>query len=879
MPGLAGEVANLIVALKLDDSGFSGKLNSIAGQLRGFDSGLSRMGRGVGQVGAGIARLGTVAGAAAAGGLAAVVTTSASFEQAFTGIEKTVDETATTTFPKLEEAIRSMARSIPISFEELAAIGETGGALGIAADDLEEFIDVVARLGVSTDLSTDQAATALGQLGNVLHLRGDDFRDLSDSLVALGNAGASTESQIVDMAARFAAAGNSAGLSKEDILALASAVASMGIEVEAGGSSLSRIFNNVATNIGTSSEKAVAFADTLGLSAAEFRKAWEKDALGTFQDFLKELNKLDQFAQARVLKDIGITNTRDISAVRLMAQNVGFVGEQLKISRDAQGELNEESQKFFDTAIGQWGTLKNIVRDAGATIGDEVLPVTKEMIDQFSNFLNTPEMRANLKRFGQDLANGIRGFIDELKGTDFSGLLGGLKIAADAAKIAFDAFRSLPAPLQGAIVGAIALNKVSGGGVGLLVKGLGNIALGGTQIGAKLLGMRGQSPVSPLFVKEVGLGGAGGGPGVFGAGGASKFGSILGRAFGIASAVFIGAEIGNVLGSALGLRKGVETAVEFETSEFEQFLAGENTKNTQVLVHNLEVLNGGIKAIEDRGLLATILFGDQLQELKNQRDTVEQLLDVAHEQANEAQTSRQTEEQILAEAKSSRLAAAHQSTDTNKALRDLTLEQRLLRDKGFKTKLDADEVLRVLRRTSEFGAKGVGTGIEVGPKTGRDPTGQAFVALVRRLTEKELKDIRVQTEIRNHIVAAKEVLARAQEQGDKSTVRKLEGTIAELRSILRGTDNVARKTDGVAREVQNAQRAIGASRQAVIDYGNRQVGYLNTIAAKDFSPQINFQSNTTVNVLTAAGQIIQQTRIENAIAGVGVGGAVAPGTM
>ena len=51
MPGLAGEVANLIVALKLDDSGFSGKLNRLSGTLKGMDAGLSQMGRGVGQLG------------------------------------------------------------------------------------------------------------------------------------------------------------------------------------------------------------------------------------------------------------------------------------------------------------------------------------------------------------------------------------------------------------------------------------------------------------------------------------------------------------------------------------------------------------------------------------------------------------------------------------------------------------------------------------------------------------------------------------------------------------------------------------------------------------------------------------------------------------
>jgi TP901 family phage tail tape measure protein len=477
MPGLAGEVANLIVALKLDDSGFSGRLNAASRQLRQMDAGLSQMGRGAGQVAGGLARVGTVAAAAAAGGLAAIVTTAASFEQAWTGVEKTVEGTDEQ-LAELEQTFRRMARTMPVSFEELAAIGEAGGALGIARADLDEFADVVARLAVSTDLTSDAAATSLGQLGNVLHLSGQDFEDFADSLVALGNAGASTESQIVEIAARFGAAGNSAGLTTEEILALSSAVASMGIEVEAGGSSLSRIFSNVATAIGTGSDDVEAFTTLLGISADEFQQRWGEDALGTFQDFLEELSKLDQFGQARVLEQAGITGVRDINAVRLMAQNFEFLNEQLNIAETATGALGTESDKFFRTTAAQWQTLKNNVRDAAAVLGTDLLPVVNEVMGDFVEFLAQPGTQAGLKDFATDLADGVRGLAAELKGTDFSGIIGGIRLTAEIAKGAFDAFRALPAPIQQLAIAALVANKVTGGAIGQIARGLGNLVLG-----------------------------------------------------------------------------------------------------------------------------------------------------------------------------------------------------------------------------------------------------------------------------------------------------------------------------------------------------------------------------------------------------------------
>lgn len=505
MPGLAGEVANLIVALKLDDSGFSGKLNAAARQLKSMDAGLSQVGRGVGQVGTGLGKLATTAGVVAVGGLTAALTTAASMEEAFTGVEKTVDATDQQ-LEELRQTLRSMSSETGTAFESLAAIGEAGGALGVPTEQLEEFIDVINRLGVSTDLSTDQAATAIGQLRTVLHLGDGEIRSLADTLVALGNAGASTEPQIVDLAARFAAAGNRAGLSADEILALSSAVTSMGVEVEAGGTALSQTFNEIAVAIGKGGEEVEGFTNVLGISAEDFERRWRTDALGTFQDFLRELNKLDPIAQAVALDMAGITGQRQLSAVGLMADNWEFVADQLEITRNKTGALNKESDKFFGTGAAGFRRLRENLRLTADTIGTELLPVTNELISDFIAELQKPETQAGIKDFAEGLADGIRDFADAVGDIDWDPIIGGLEFAGTVAKGVLDLFKSLPGPLQGLIVGGLALNKLSGGGIADILKGVGNITLGG----GKLLGGRGATPANPLFVKEVGIPGTGG---------------------------------------------------------------------------------------------------------------------------------------------------------------------------------------------------------------------------------------------------------------------------------------------------------------------------------------------------------------------------------
>src|SRR3990172_619793 len=193
----------------------SGPINKVSGSLRGLSGAAGQVGRGVGKVGAGLIRVGAIAGTVVAGGLIASAKAAIDFEDAFAGARKTVDEAdlakAGLTFDDLARSFRDMATEIPIAATEFARIGETAGALGIAAGDIDDFTRTVALMGVTTNLTTEAAAEGMGKLGTILGLTGNQFGQLADSIVALRNKSASTEVEIVEMSKRFAAAGRQAG--------------------------------------------------------------------------------------------------------------------------------------------------------------------------------------------------------------------------------------------------------------------------------------------------------------------------------------------------------------------------------------------------------------------------------------------------------------------------------------------------------------------------------------------------------------------------------------------------------------------------------------------------------------------------------------------
>lgn len=580
------DTAKLIVQMDLQGNAVRG-LQQFDKQLTSLNrGGLSQMSRGVGKVGSGLSTLGTRAAVAATAGLTAVVTTAASFEQAFAGVLKTTGATGKEA-ATLRQEFEELSRVTPVSFEDLSAIGEMGGALGIANEDLDEFTDLVARLGVSTDLSFEGAADAVGKLRNVLHLNNEEMFDLADAVVALGNAGASTESQIIGITQRFAAAAQSAGLTVDATVALASTVASLGIEEEAGGSALSRIFNSVATNIGTANDKATAFADGLGLSLAEFRAAWENDAEGVFQDLLEHLNELDQFEAAAFLKDIGITNTRDINALRLLAQGHEEYRRQLDVTARKQGAVRKESDAFFNTTSGKFKIFTNNVKLAADEIGAELLPVLNDAMEEFVGWLNKASTQKGIKNFAKDLAQGARDFIAAVKAGELDGVIDGLKGAAEVAKTAFEAFQALPGPVKALALAALVGNKVTGGAIGQIAGGLKDIFSGAI----KLAFERG-SPTNPMYVVPVG-GGLGGGPGGVGGRGGGLLGGL--KTLGALASIPLAVEAGRRTVEAIEGAKDLGQDIRDRLDKID-------TSTLKGATERLQTIDASVKDVEDNAI-------------------------------------------------------------------------------------------------------------------------------------------------------------------------------------------------------------------------------------------------------------------------------------
>src|SRR5690606_32494490 len=210
---------------------------------------------------------------------------------------------------------------LPASHEQIAAVAEAAGQLGIAREDVAEFTKTAIALGETTNLSAEEAATAIARLANVMGSAISDVDRYGSTIVDLGNKSATTESEIIEMAQRIAGAGNQIGMAESDVLGLSAALSSVGINAEAGGSSISTAMIKIATAVNDGGDALDGFAEVAGMSSAQFAKLFKEDAAEALTLFVEGLNRMQQSGEDvfAVLRDLGLSEIRTRDAMLRLA--------------------------------------------------------------------------------------------------------------------------------------------------------------------------------------------------------------------------------------------------------------------------------------------------------------------------------------------------------------------------------------------------------------------------------------------------------------------------------------------------------------------------------------------------------------------------------
>ena len=378
---MAMDAAKLIVKVEADTSPAEAGLQS-------FSKSMQNRARSLGAVGLGM----TAAFTAPLVGMgAAAFTVGMDFESAFTGVIKTFSGTAAE-LEVLRQGIRDMSMELPATAVEIATVAEAAGALGIESKNVLGFTRTVIDMAEATDLTADQAANDMARFANIMKMPQTEFDRLGSTIVALGNDGASTESEILSMAMRIAGAGAVIGLSEAQVAGWASAMSSVGINAEAGGTAFSRVVVDMAKNVQTGGKNLSKFAKIAGVSSAAFAKAFEEDASAATLMFIEGLGGIADAGGNvfGVLEELGMADVRVQDTLLRLAGAGDLVTDSLDTANTAWEEnlaLSREAELRYATTASKIEIAKNRIRDLGVTLFDTFRPNINAALDGVSGFV------------------------------------------------------------------------------------------------------------------------------------------------------------------------------------------------------------------------------------------------------------------------------------------------------------------------------------------------------------------------------------------------------------------------------------------------------------------------------------------------------------
>lgn len=326
-------------------------------------------------------------------GIAAATKTAIEFEDAWTGVTKTVDGTPQQ-FEKINKGLKDLAQNTSSTYQDIAHYAELAGQMGIPTDSIVGFTKTITQLGDTTNLVGEAAAQSIAKFSNVMVSQSKKtntyYSRLGSTIVDLGNKFSTTEADIMDMATRLGVAGKMVGFNSNQVLGLSTALSSLGIEAAAGGSSVSKMLKKIDISVSTGDKNLQKFAEVSGMTSQQFQKAWGEDAAGTFLKFVEGIGKSSDVT--KTLDELGIKEVRQAQAMGALAQSSDVLASALNVSKNAWNDntaMANEAEKRYATLKSQLSQTWEAIKQAGNELGQAFTPTLTDLLKIVKKAANT----------------------------------------------------------------------------------------------------------------------------------------------------------------------------------------------------------------------------------------------------------------------------------------------------------------------------------------------------------------------------------------------------------------------------------------------------------------------------------------------------------
>lgn len=302
------------------------------------------------------------------------------FESAMADVKKVVDFTGDDDVKNFSNQIIGLSRTIPLSVNELAQITASGGQLGIKKENLMDFTQTAAKMGVAFDMSAKDAGDNMATLMNIFGMGVKEVGDLGDTINHISNKSASTANKIVNTVGRIAGNAKDFGLSADATAGLASSFISLGKTPEVAATAINSMLT-VLNNADTASGDVAESFQKIGVDGKDLKNAIMKDPQKALTQFLHTLSKIPKAQKTGILTSIfGKNFGDDISLVTGAIENFDKA-MMLSGDKNKAGSMESEFKSRSETTANNIQQMKNAFNEISINVGSVFLPILNKVID------------------------------------------------------------------------------------------------------------------------------------------------------------------------------------------------------------------------------------------------------------------------------------------------------------------------------------------------------------------------------------------------------------------------------------------------------------------------------------------------------------------
>lgn len=377
------EVFSVFATLSLVDL-ISNPLGRVQGAMKSLGLDTSGLGARMGNLALAMAPVALAAGLVM-GALGMASAKAMAFESSMADVAKVVNFETDAELKAMSGTIMDMAGRIPMAADGIAAIVAAAAQSGVAKQDLTEFAEQAAKMGVAFDLTGDQAGKTMADWRAGMNLTLPQVYALADAVNYLSNNMNATAPALGEVIQRVGAVAMTAGLAETQVAALGAAFLSSGAGPEVAATALKNFTTTLVKGRAMSKDQAAAF-QSLGFSATQMAKDMQTDAQGTIFKVLQAIADKPKELQTSLLTEM--FGQESLGAIAPLLQNMGNLTQAFGLVGDASqyaGSMQAEYDTRSKTTANALQLLSNKLTNLAISIGTVFLPA----ISAGANFLGT----------------------------------------------------------------------------------------------------------------------------------------------------------------------------------------------------------------------------------------------------------------------------------------------------------------------------------------------------------------------------------------------------------------------------------------------------------------------------------------------------------